>query len=223
MQEKIACNSDAQYQRTSINVKLCGLPLQPGEVIQSNTPSNPVTSALVTRVCEAASISLLSPNDVDVCHRLGSRPRCPIIIRFKSKSARYNFFNQRWKLKETDTTKIDYSGLPVVTPRGQNAGRGGHQPGSSKYPLRTRSSADSDETPTYGEPEDPHPIYMQEHLTKQTKDLLKDTKTALSELHFEYPGYIKDGEVRAKREGTDKPILIRSMADIEKIKDNDTE
>ena len=87
-QEKTARNSDAQYQRTSINVKLCGLPLQPGEEIQTNTPSNPVTSALVQRVCEASTISLLSANDIDVCHRLGSQPRSPIIIRFVSKSAR---------------------------------------------------------------------------------------------------------------------------------------
>ena len=27
----------------------------------------------------------------------------------------------------------------------------------------------------YGEPEDPHTIYMQEHLTKHTKDLLDPT------------------------------------------------
>ena len=225
LQEKLARNSDAQYQRTSINVKLCGLPLQPGEIIQSSTPSNPVTSALVTRVCEAANISLLSANDVDVCHRLGSQPRCPVIIRFISKSACYNFFNQRWKLKDIDTTKLDYSELPVVTPRGQNTaagpGRGGHQTGS-KYPLRTRNSVESDETPAYGEPENPHSIYVQEHLTKQTKDLLRDAKAAFTPLHFEYPGYIKDGEVRAKREGTDKPILIRSKVDIENIiKDNE--
>ena len=125
-QEKTARNSDAQYQRTSINVKLCGLPLQPGEEIQTNTPSNPVTSALVQRVCEASSISLISANDIDVCHRLGSQPRSPIIIRFVSKSARYNFFSQRWRLREIDTSKIDYDGLPVVTrnDRGQGAGRG---------------------------------------------------------------------------------------------------
>ena len=163
---------------------------------------------------------LLSPTDIDVCHRLGSQPRCPIIIRFISKSARYNFFSQRWRLKEIDTSKINYDELPVVTPRGQqNTGRGGHQ--STKYLLRGRNSAGGgDGAATHGESE-PHSIFMQEHLTKHTKDLLTATKTALTELRFEYPGYIKDGEVRAKREGTDKPILIRSHTDIKKIKDSD--
>ena len=95
----------------------------------------------------------------------------------------------------------------------------GHQ--STKYPLRGQNSAGGgDGAATYGESE-PYSIYMQEHLTKHTKDLLTATKTALTELRFGYPGYIKDGEVRAKREGTDKPILIRSHADIKKIKDSD--
>ena len=115
-----------------------------------------------------------------------------------------------------------YQDLPVVTPRGQQtAGRGGRQP---KYRMRSRASAADDEaSPLYGEREGPHPIYVQEHLTKQTKDLLNAAKTAFTELNFEYPGYIKDGEVRVKKEGTDKPILIRSHADIKRIKDNDND
>ena len=50
-QEKAGRNQDAQYLRTSLNLKLCGLPLQPGEEIRSDTPSNVVTRALITRVC----------------------------------------------------------------------------------------------------------------------------------------------------------------------------
>ena len=224
LQEKTARNSDAQYQRTSINVKLCGLPLQPGEDIQTPTPSNPVTSALVQRVCEASSISLLSANDIDVCHRLGSQPRSPIIIRFVSKSARYNFFSQRWRLREIDTSKINYDDLPVVVrkERGQDSGRGGHQPRwNLRNSGRNSGAAESAAPPAYGETEDPKPIYMQEHLTKHTKDLLNEAKTKLAELNFEYPGYIKDGEVRAKKNGTDKPILIKSQGDILKIMNKD--
>ena len=217
-QEKVSRNTDAQYQRTSINVKLCGLPIQPGEDIQADTSSNPVTRALITRVCDAAGISLFNDGDIDVCHRLGSKPRCPIIIRFVSKSSRYNFFSQRYKLNDIDTGKLSYTDLPVISPPKDRGapGRGGKAAQTPRWNLRNR---DHGEAAVYGETEDPHPIYLQEHLTKLTKDLLKETKTVFEGLGYEYPGYIKDGEVRIKYKGTDKPIPIRCATDIKRIQD----
>ena len=112
-QERSLRNQDAQYLRTSVNVKLCGLPLQAGEDERSATPSNPVTREIVNHVREAAQINI-DKSDIDVCHRLGTDLRSPIIIRFISKSARYSFFSQRKKLTNVSTMDLNYTDLPTA-------------------------------------------------------------------------------------------------------------
>ena len=62
-------------------------------------------------------------------------------------------------------------------------------------------------------------MYMQEHLTKQNKLLLNETKTVFKAMNFEYPGYVKDGQVRVKQFKNDKPRAVKCLADIKKIKD----
>ena len=105
---------------------MCGLPLQPGEDERADTPSNPVTRELLERVCQTASITL-PPSAIDVCHRLGNERRSPIIIRFTSKSARYLFFSQRYKLTKISTLDVNYTNLPVIPQRDATGGdRGGH-------------------------------------------------------------------------------------------------
>ena len=42
-------------------------------------------------------------------------------------------------------------------------------------------------------------VFVQEHLTNATKKLLKDTKEALADKGFAYPGYVKQGEVRVRK------------------------
>ena len=58
---------------------------------------------------------------------------------------------------------------------------------------------------------------MQEHLTKFTKYLLKEAKETFTAMNYEFPGYIKDGEVRAKRKGDEKPMSVRTKTDISRI------
>ena len=217
-QEKAGRNQDAQYLRTSLNLKLCGLPLQPGEEIRSDTPSNVVTRALITRVCEASNISF-PESDIDVCHRLGFDRRSPIIIRFTSKSSRYSFYSQRSKLNDISTQDVDYAGLPKVLEKPKRSGRGGYGSSSrggaaaAHAGVEThRSNASEGETESHG-------IYIQEHLTKYSKDLLKEAKETFSTLNFEYPGYVKDGEVRIKRTADCKPQVIRCRTDIKRFKE----
>ena len=62
--EKIARNTREQYHRTSLNVKLCGVPFHPLEE-KSQTVSNPITFQVIKKVCEAASI-IFDPSSVDV-------------------------------------------------------------------------------------------------------------------------------------------------------------
>ena len=194
---------------------MCGIHLQPGEDERSITSTNPVTREIINRVCAAAQINI-GENDIDVCHRLGAEVRSPIIIRFNSKSARYNFFSQRKKLINISTTDLNYDNLPSVTPAdaapneraGGGRSRGGRHGGPAARNVESFAVA--------GEPntDEDQPIYMQEHLTKFTKDLLKEAKETFTALEYEFPGYIKDGEVRVKRRADDKPMSVRAKTDI---------
>ena len=50
-----------------------------------------------------------------------------------------------------------------------------------------------------------------------TKDILKEAKKTFTALNYEYPGYIKDGEVRVKRTEDEKPSTIRTKTDIARV------
>ena len=200
-QQKIQINVGQQYHRTAVNVKLCGVPVQPGEDDTSSV-SNSATLEAIKRVCTAAEIQY-DPSDIDVCHRMGSdfeRNPCPlIIIRFGSKRARYRFFGQRKKLSSRDKSitshDVDFTQFDV----GDDANQ--HQNKAAKPPT--------------GPP--PHTkIFMQEHLTKMNKELLKMAKEQLKDI-CQFPGYVMEGEVRAKMSTNDKYIPIRCENDIAKI------
>ena len=212
--EKAARNAESQYHRTSINVKVCGVPMQQGEEVQGRNPTNPVTREVLNRVCEAANITL-GFDDVDVCHRLGSEQRSPIIVRFSGKSARYSFFNQRDALKRIKTTNLRLGDLPPSEARPEAQGR---EPRRGGYARGGRDR----QAVTFGPDTEPHDIFLQEHLTTFTKSLLNETKNTLKELEpqWAYPGYIKDGTVRVKRYANDHPTIIRCKDDIEKAINN---
>ena len=122
------------------------------------------------------------------------------------------FHGQRAKLENISTTDIDYSELPVVPSKPTRDGR-------KSWSLRSQASQGGQvsEQRAYGEQENPNSIYMQEHLTQQTKKLLQQTRETLKELNFAYGGYVKDGEIRAKKEERDIPTVIRSQGDLDKL------
>ncbi len=199
-QEKIGRNQDAQHARTSLNVKLCGVPVQLGEDERTPNPSNPVTFAVVNKVCDAAGISL-APGSIDVCHRLGNYARSPIIIRFQGKGVRFSFFNQRHKLKSITSLDVDFRDLPTITPRASGPPRG---------PPRQQSTTASSTSDGSSK------IFLQEHLTKYTKGLLKITKEKLTE-EYDFPGYVMNGEVRCRKKEGDKFECVQSIRDLKKI------
>ena len=59
-------------------------------------------------------------------------------------------------------------------------------------------------------------IYIQEHLTKFNKMLLKEMKVKLSN-SYKYPGYVKNGELRAKQGDTDKYKVVSCMSDLNNL------
>ena len=212
-QERIQRNVEQQYHRTALNAKLCGVPLQEGED-ELKVVSNSATLKVITAVCKAAKIDF-DPDSVDVCHRIGmpntenetdgqqpERGIPPIIIRFKSKHARYHFFSQKYKLKK-------FSKQDAKEQRRNGVGRGergafkngGKRPGGANNP----------------EPFDLSKIFMQEHLTKMNKYLLKEARQALDGI-FKYSGYVMNGQIRARLVEGGKFSVIKSVADIQALK-----
>ncbi len=218
-QETVLRNREQQYHRTSLNVKLCGVPPQDGEE-DPKSVSNATSLEVIKRVCVAAKIEY-DPNAIDVCHRLGKSDgehSSPIIIRFKTKFSRFNFFKQKHKLKGLTPAEVDLSGFEHDDSRQQRDSRDGGFGARGGFGAG-RGGSDRG----FGNGGFPQPainlnfIYMQEHLTKRNKDLLKAARAALKN-DYDFPGYALNGEIRVKCTENDKYIVINSEADIEKLK-----
>ena len=220
-QERVNNNKQHQYFRTSVNVKLCGVPCQPGEDEQQpGKPSNDVTKLVIASVCRAAHIAY-NPKNIDVCHRIGSDAYAPIIIRFATKSERFGFWNQRGKLEAITSKDLDFSALPPPTSNETSDGatRGGLNNSRGGRGRLTRSSysrAAATSASNHNDQDDSR-IYMQEHLTNMNKNLLKEAKNTLRGHGFKFPGYVKGGQVRAKLNETSNFFAIESIADIQNI------
>ena len=106
---------------------------------------------------------------------------------------------------------MDYANLPVLQREANGKDGGGRTRGDQHRQRHTEATA--------GETEQ-NDVYMQEHLTKYSRNLLKEAKETFSAMGFEYAGYIKDGEVRVKKTSADKPHTIRSKMDIQRLKDD---
>ena len=101
-QESISRNRSAQYHRSSLNVIVGGIPQQDGEELKTDT-SNPATEKVIHELARAASFTNFSTNDIDVCHRVPSRKSSvipTIVVRFRNKNARMNFYKQRKNLRD---------------------------------------------------------------------------------------------------------------------------
>ena len=85
--------------------------MQPGED-RSTSVMNESTLNVIQHVVETADIDF-NREHVDVCHRLRSHPdsKYPpaIIIRFKGKRLRCNFYDQKDKLRDYTTSNVDFS------------------------------------------------------------------------------------------------------------------
>ena len=112
-QKKAARNEDAQYHRSSLNVKLTGIPLQQGEEKIKQASNNISTLEVIKNLAEEANISEFHPQQIDVCHRIGKTKYSPIIIRFKNKCDRQAFYSQKNKLRPIKDPR-SFANLPLV-------------------------------------------------------------------------------------------------------------
>ena len=67
-----------------------------------------------------------------------------------------------------------------------------------------------------GEPDAKSCIYVNQSLTKQNRELLKNQERA-KEKQYLYKGYTVKGEVRVKQHEKGDHIVIKSLKDIDKI------
>ena len=207
--EKSNRNKDSQYHRSSINVKILGIPVQPGEEgyvivdgkkVKSSSSDNHKTREVIRILADAAEINDFNTNQVDVCHRIGNYSYCPIIIRFTRKQDRENFFRQRGRFKN-----IDISEVAIATTMKELTN---WRDEKTKYQPR------KDWTNEYPR------LNVVEHLTNMNNELLKAASIKARALQYKFPGYVLNGEVRVKRTENSHHISINSNSDLVKIKND---
>ena len=151
-------------------------------------------------------------NSIDVCHRLGKKPYSPIIIRFTTKHARFDFFNQGMKkLKGLTTADFDFTKLRkrgVIPPATPAVTRSGNKSSAADNPT-------AEHQPSFAVRDDDSLVYLQEHLTNYNRNLLKDTRAALKCTH-QYYVYVKNGEIGVKLDENEKYTVITSTADYQR-------
>ena len=107
-QEEMARNQAAQYHRSALNVTIGGVPQQNGEDLKT-LGSNKVTLTAVNAVAKAGSFTDFGLDQIDVCHRVPARKMDTIpsiVVRFRSKNARQNFYGQRNKLRNVTSSNL---------------------------------------------------------------------------------------------------------------------
>lgn len=223
-QEKAARNDDAQHARSSTHAKIHGIPIQTGEDdFDQSSSDNAVTRALIIKLASVAKMSNFEEDQIDVCHRVGADSDSPIIIRFKCKRDRMNFFKQRksvTKIQPTDLNCIEFQPSAASVRGGGNRGRGGVRGGRG-------ASRGGGSRPAGGGPiiagggdndaGERGPIFIQESLTKYSSDLLKSLKAVTNGKNYKYGGYIFNGQIRAKVDDDSKFIRIRCKSDFSKL------
>jgi len=185
--QQITNNQSAQYPRSSLNVIIGNVPLQEGVRPEKEDSRN-----IVNIIAKGAKFTDFNRNDIDVAHRLPCRKGIPsIIVRFKFKAARMQFYAQRKKLMGHTPASLGLvESDDEVTVRGATARR---------------------------DEEEGKNIYITESLTSMNGELLRQAKEIAKAKHYKFFGYTVNGEVRVKKtEGSDY-IPIKCKAHLENI------
>lgn len=210
--EAAARNADAQHLRSSLNIKICGIPMQDGEETRDNSQANNNTSSeIVATLAVAAKLENFAPDQLDVCHRTNSEnANSPIIIRFKTKNDRSRFFSQKKNLNDITLADLNIEQPDDAAVSTDGAARGGHSGlGRGGGHRPTPRPVDGTTRPR---------IYMQESMTEYNSYLLKEAKVAAQALNYKYAGYFYNGQVRVKMSDSSKFISIKCKSDLKYIK-----
>lgn len=197
--ERSTRNVMAQYDRSSFQVKILGLPQQDGED-KIGLGSNKVTEKVVTNLLHTAGVANFQQEQIDVAHRVPPRRESDtpaVIIRFTRKNDRMNLYGQRQLLRnvELDPDRLDEMGADIV--------------------FRRKPTQHDREVTFRGEGK---PIILVEALTEMNGELLNLARNIAKPLEYTYPGYTVKGQVRVKKNKDSKVfIAINNKDDLEKI------
>ena len=164
---------------------------------------------LIEDVAIKAKVKNFDREQIDVAHRTSKKNTAPIIILFKTKNDRNNFYKQKKNIflvsveqfaesntnneensPDTEPTKQvdddDEMSMPVLRDVSQN---------NRKKNL----------------------LFINETLTHTNRVLLREARSITKQLNYKYTGYTVNGEVRVKKTESSEHIAMQSKKDLLKI------
>ena len=134
---------------------------------------------LIEKVAIKAKTINFNTEQIDVAHRTSRKATTPIIVLFKTKSDRNNFFKQKRNIFSVSAEQIvQYSN--DTDDDGEVS-----MPGLEDGTQNNRKKG---------------PLFINESLTHTNRILLKEARSISKQLSYKFAGYTVNGEVRVTKE-----------------------
>ena len=176
-QEKISRIEQAQYQRRNM-LEIYGIPVTENE--------NCVD--IIDKLANLAKIEKFNRNMVEVAHRIGTKQLAAIIMMFKDRNDRDNFYAQKAKIRKLHVNQILSQDEESI----------------KKYPEENEKRNPD----TF--------IFVNESLTPENKELMRETRNKAKEKSYKFVWTHKGG-IRVRKTTDSQVIKIRSKKDLDKI------
>ena len=176
-QEKISRIEQAQYQRRNM-LEIYGIPVTENE--------NCVD--IIDKLANLAKIEKFNRNMVEVAHRIGTKQLAAIIMMFKDRNDRDNFYAQKAKIRKLHVNQILSQDEETI----------------KKYPEENEKRNPD----TF--------IFVNESLTPENKELMRETRNKAKEKSYKFVWTHKGG-IRVRKTTDSQAIKIRSKKDLDKI------
>ena len=176
-QEKISRIEQAQYQRRNM-LEIYGIPVTENE--------NCVD--IIDKLANLAKIEKFNRNMVEVAHRIGTKQLAAIIMMFKDRNDRDNFYAQKAKIRKLHVNQILSQDEETI----------------KKYPEENEKRNPD----TF--------IFVNESLTPENKELMRETRNKAKERSYKFVWTHKGG-IRVRKTTDSQAIKIRSKKDLDKI------
>ena len=176
-QEKISRIEQAQYQRRNM-LEIYGIPVTENEICVD----------IIVKLANLAKIEKFNRNMVEVAHRIGTKQLAAIIMMFKDRNDRDNFYAQKAKIRKLHVNQILSQDEETI----------------KKYPEENEKRNPD----TF--------IFVNESLTPENKELMRETRNKAKEKSYKFVWTHKGG-IRVRKTTDSQAIKIRSKKDLDKI------
>ena len=178
-QEKMQANQLGQYIRSSKMVEISGIPRRKKENCLD----------LISQLAARANITDFDVSQIDLAHRTSPNDLAPIIILFITKRDRLNFYSQKKKLFQINSSIFKL--------------------------VHDDDNADVDDS--LNDDAEGTPIYMNESLTPGNRRLLKEARIASRAKNYKHIGYTINGVVCVRKTDESDIIMIKNLEDLGSI------